>query len=164
MENYIVINGKKAELTEEQLKALGIEIKKDDPFESDYDDYFYIGSDGDVVQDYNCVGCSVSDRRHKVANYCRDRGLLEQRALYETLNRLLWRYSMQHDGDKIDWDDRTTKKSVIYYDSKNGRPQIDWFSCIRYHGCVYFYTKEIAQNAIDEIIIPFMAEHPEFKW
>ncbi len=28
MENYIVINGKKFELTEEQLQALGIEIKK----------------------------------------------------------------------------------------------------------------------------------------
>ena len=28
-ENYIVINGKKAELTEEQLKQLGIEVGKD---------------------------------------------------------------------------------------------------------------------------------------
>ena len=27
-ENYIVINGKKAELTDEQLKQLGIEVNK----------------------------------------------------------------------------------------------------------------------------------------
>ena len=32
MENYIVINGKKAELTEEQLVKLGIKIKKKTPF------------------------------------------------------------------------------------------------------------------------------------
>lgn len=31
--NYIVINGKKAELTEEQLRALGIEKEKNNPFE-----------------------------------------------------------------------------------------------------------------------------------
>lgn len=33
MENYIVINGRKAELTEEQLKALGIETEKKSPFD-----------------------------------------------------------------------------------------------------------------------------------
>lgn len=31
-ENYIVINGKKAELTKEQLKALGIEAEPENPF------------------------------------------------------------------------------------------------------------------------------------
>ena len=33
MTNYICINGQKAELTEEQLKALGIELPKANPFE-----------------------------------------------------------------------------------------------------------------------------------
>ena len=33
MENYIMINGNKAELTEQQLKDLGIEIKKEVTFE-----------------------------------------------------------------------------------------------------------------------------------
>ena len=33
MENYIVINGRKAELTAEQLKALGIETEKKSPFD-----------------------------------------------------------------------------------------------------------------------------------
>lgn len=37
MENYIVINGKKAELTKEQLEALGIEIEKKDPFKLEED-------------------------------------------------------------------------------------------------------------------------------
>ena len=29
---------------------------------------------------------------------------------------------------------------------------------------VYFYSREIAGKAIDEIIKPFMKEHPEFVW
>ena len=41
MKNYICIDGKKAELTEEQLKALGIEIKEDNIFELNYDKAFY---------------------------------------------------------------------------------------------------------------------------
>ena len=32
MTNYICINGKKAELTEEQLKLLGIELPNESPF------------------------------------------------------------------------------------------------------------------------------------
>lgn len=40
MENYIVINGKKAELTEDQLKALNIEIekKRNNPFNNKLED------------------------------------------------------------------------------------------------------------------------------
>lgn len=44
-ENYIVINGKKAELTEEQLKQLGIEPekKRKNPFERvTGEKYYYI--------------------------------------------------------------------------------------------------------------------------
>ena len=33
MENYIVINGKRTELTEEQLKELGLIMEKKSPFE-----------------------------------------------------------------------------------------------------------------------------------
>lgn len=39
-ENYIVINGKKAELTEEQMKALGIEDKSVNPF-AEREQYVY---------------------------------------------------------------------------------------------------------------------------
>ena len=41
MENYIVINGKKAELTEEQLEKLGIEVK-DDCFKRKIGELFFI--------------------------------------------------------------------------------------------------------------------------
>jgi hypothetical protein len=44
MDNYICINGNKVELTEEQIKQLGFEVKKKSPFERVElnNEYFYI--------------------------------------------------------------------------------------------------------------------------
>lgn len=166
MDNYICINGKKAELTEEQMKALGIELPKPSPFErvmnhaNTFYDYYFIGSDGSVCKTYDggyCNGNGTDDLRYRTANYCTDKEIIEQRALYETLTRLLWRYSMEHDGHKIKanncW---TIMHSDGVYEAKNV-----WGHSI---GRVHFYTKEIAEAAIKEIIEPFMKAHPEFKW
>ena len=163
MENYIVINGKKAELTEEQLKALGIETEKKNPFArcQDEEKYYYIEYDGEVLQDteYN----SETDIKcYKVANYCTDKNLLQQRAWHETLNRLLWRYSMEHDGDKIKWNDDQWKY-IIYYDRGCCTFKIDMYRTFNYDS-IWFYTRGIAENAIKEIIEPFMKEHPGFVW
>ena len=35
---------------------------------------------------------------------------------------------------------------------------------MKFNGCIYFYSKSIAQKAIEEIIRPFMKEHPDFIW
>lgn len=163
MDNYIVINGKKAELTEEQLKALGIEVPKSNIFNraKEGEPYYYIVSTGQVsscsedfaVYDTNC---------YNVANYCTNLEVMEQRALHETLSRLLWRFSMEHDGEKIDWKNYSQQKHYIrinsYLECDIG---IDIFS---HMGSVYFYTKDIAEQAIEEIVKPFIAKHPEFKW
>jgi hypothetical protein len=164
MDNYIVINGKKAELTEEQLKALGIVTEKKNPFarQSRKTPIYYISNKGQVelgveVQDFHCNGL------YKAANYCTDRNLLQQRAYRETLSRLLWRYSMEHDGDKIDWKKNDEWKYCIMFENDKNMYCVD---CYRYlnNGCVYFHTNAIAENAIKEIIEPFMKEHPDFVW
>ena len=53
-ENYIVINGKRAELTEEQMKALGIETeeKRKNPFERVGNDnkYYYTIVSNDLLR------------------------------------------------------------------------------------------------------------------
>lgn len=166
MENYICINGKKAELTEEQMKALGIELPK---AKSPFDRvglskaYSCITGTGKVTKTYDLD--DVNDREcYKVGNYCTDASLLEQRALHETLNRLLWRYSMEHDGNIIDWNDLETAKYYIYYDSDKKETRIDFnYSCYKY-GTIHFVTKYIAKAAIKEIVEPFLKEHPEFKF
>ena len=164
MENYIVINGRKAELTEEQLKALGIETEKKSPFSrKNGQEYHIINNDGYiwVAKDLSAI---TDQQRYDIANYCTDKELLQQQAYRETLNRLLWRYSMEHDGNKIDWNDRIRTKFSIRYDFDDKIFTVGAHFNFRQFGTVFFYTKEIAENAIEEIVQPFMGEHPDFKW
>lgn len=164
MENYIVINGKKAELTPEQLKALGIEVKKPNPFArvKEGEHYYYIEYSGKVL-DSKDMNFESDNDCYNIANYCADESLMRQRAYHETLSRLLWRYSMEHDGDKIDWGNSSTNKYYIVYccDIKTFDVRDSQF--INRYGAVYFHTREIAESAIREIINPFMGTHPDFK-
>ena len=162
-ENYIVINGKKAELTPEQLKALGLE-KEINPFErvKKWQSYWFISRFGTVVlEDEECT--TVDNNLYNAANYCTDKEMMQQRALHETLDRLLWRYSMEHGGSEINWSDDTEKK----YQIMHNHHACEWIVAhnIYYQmfGTPYFHTKETAENAIKEIVEPFMAEHPDFK-
>ena len=151
MENYICINGKKAELTEEQMKALGIELPKENPFEErHFHAYYYINSLGkiEIVRDekYN-----VDRSRFEIGNYCNNKPLIEQRALHETLNRLLWRYAIENGGEGN------------YEVCHNGEKFIVQNAVFKYLGQT-FSTYKMAEAAIKEIVEPFMKAHPEFKW
>ena len=161
MENYIVINGKKAELTNEQLEKLGIEIK-DDPFIKRNEVFYYVSSSGQVHGQTEGYGTG-SDSLFNAANYCRDRKIMEHRALHETLNRILWRFSMQNGGDELDWRNEFQNKWVINFNYKDNsffienKPQLRSFD-----PC--FISKEIVECAINEIVKPFMEKHPDFVW
>lgn len=161
MDNYICINGKKAELTEEQLKKLGIELPKASPFErvKENEIFYYIAATGEICTTRESLN-GFDTKCFIAANYCTDKELLKKRVLYETLNRRLWRYSMEHDGDKIDWD-RDREKYYIFYSTDSKK----WLIGSIYHAwdfVVFFYSLEIAENAIKEVIIPFAEENPEF--
>jgi len=165
MEAYIVIDGKRADLTEEQLKALGIEIKGN-PFErTDKGNSYYCINKYGYVQTLTDGGSSdaVDSNVYKVANYCTDKEMMQQRALHETLDRLLWRYSMEHKGNEIDWCDTKTDKYCIYYNHNTESFDMHVRNFRHTIGVPYFHTREIAENAIKEIIEPFMAEHPDFQ-
>ena len=161
MDNYIVINGKKAELTNEQLEKLGIEIK-DDPFIKRNEVFYYVSSSGQVHGQTEGYGTG-SDSLFNAANYCRDRKIMEHRALHETLNRILWRFSMQNGGDELDWRNEFQNKWVINFNYRDNsffienKPQLKSFN-----PC--FISQEIVERAINEIVKPFMKEHPEFVW
>lgn len=162
MENYIVINGKKAELTPEQLKALGIATEKRNPFARELNTgevIYCISECGELGVNYN-ANSTHSDMIYSVANYCTDRNLMQQRAYHEILNRLLWRYSMEHDGDKLDWNCKVQRKYFIIYDNTW---EASWTYNLRSPGRIYFISSRVAENAIKEIIEPFMKEHPDFK-
>ena len=165
MENYIMLNGKKVPLTEEQVAALlggkETECEKVDPFERMMlRRYFYIANNGEVLND--CDNMGITDGgRYNVGNYCSDKEMMNQRALHETLNRLLWRYSEQHGGD-AEWDGENLHYSITI--NAVGEPGSEWFASVRPFGTVYFKDRDTAQAAIDDVVRPFLAEHPEFVW
>lgn len=170
MTNYICINGKKAELTEEQMKALGIEVPKANPFERQpkTKPFYFITNKGKVeygveIKDFHCQGL------YDAANYCTDKAILEQRSLHEILNRLLWRYSMEHKRDTHEKSEagQDVFYSIAHYatDLFNDRDRFCVNAQCRGFGLeVYFDAKEIAEAAIKEIVEPFMKAHPEFKF
>ena len=163
MDNYICINGKKVELTEEQLKQLGIEVPKGNFFERAKlgETYYWISGCGrvDTVHENDD---RFDDMYFLNGNYCTNKSLMEQRALHETLNRLLWRYSMEHDGDKIKWGNRTWFK--VSYDHEDNEFVVECNDIYETLGAVFFCTRETAERAIEEIVKPFLAEHPGFKF
>lgn len=162
-ENYIMLNGKRIDLTDEQIKKIALKVNEKDYFNfNKYQTYYFINSAGAVNSEQHTSNPNIK-LRYNVANYCTDHFLMQQRAYHETLNRLLWRFSMQNDGNKIDWSNDEQRKYYIYYDHSYKTFYIDWLEATQSYE-TYYYTEEIAQRAIDEIIRPFMKEHPDFVW
>lgn len=165
-ENYIVINGKRVELTDEQLKALGIEMKptRKNPFEKVVKGftYYIINRHGDVDA-YTQSDDAVDDTLLKCCNYFNDDSIAQQVALHQLLYRKLLKFAYDNGfEDTAEWDGEnchwlieyvcTTKDFIVHphYDCKSQG--------------VYFSSDEGAKRAGNEVIMPFMKEHPDFVW
>lgn len=162
MDNYIVINGKKAEFTEEQLKKLGIKVEKKNPFDRVDKDNLYYSID---MQSEAC--CMRDDRDNfddsmfKVSNYFNDESFAQQVAWHEELNRKLLKFAYDHKAT-VNWEDETLKYYIAY------RVRTKEFSVGRtiYDKSfdVCFSSHFVATKAINKVVKPFMAEHPDFVW
>lgn len=167
MDNYIVINGAKIPLDDEQINMINATIKpkRQNPFDRVKNDqmYYSIEYDGSVsinIENDNPYG----DKAFETGNYCTDFNLMGVRALHETLGRLLWRFSMENGGDKIQLSDPDSKKWYIYCDPRNPSRFNTTYTFRAIHvGETYFLTKELADRAIHEIIWPFIEAHPGYK-
>ncbi len=164
--NKIIIDGKEHEISAELAEKIKAEVaaqeKAKNPFERCVDDryryYYFIDTCGEVSSLID-TRSRTDDAFYSAGNYCRDKGLMEQRALHETLNRLLWRYSETHGGDNP-WDG--SEHYYIY--NSSGSFYVDYNDAHQVEGVVYFKWEYIAVNAITEVVKPFMAAHPEFVW
>lgn len=169
MDNYICIDGVKFLLNDSQISELRAilekrETKKNPLFErqSHGDEYYYINTSGEL-SNASEVGDSFDLVRYNNANYCANEELLKQRVLEEILARRLWRYSMEHDGDKIDWSNSQQDKFAIFYDATNGSFYITNNVGCQIISTAYFVNRETTINAIKEVVEPFMKEYPGFK-
>ena len=164
-ECYLEIDGKRTKLTDEQLKALGLyEEPKNSPFDRvEKEKSYYLIDNCGCVESMRDYYWDSDNTRHDIANYCTNREIMQQRAWHETLNRLLWRFSMENDVDQICWN-KSEFKYIIYFDELYKRFVVSDNKHMHFEGSIYFYTKEIAEKAIKEVVEPFIEGHPDFIW
>lgn len=165
MDNYIVINGKKAELTEEQLKQLGInvEVNKETPFTRRPDTLYWAISAMNIIASKRECNDDFDNSVYDNVNYFNDYEFAQQVALHQLLYRKLLKYAYENDAIVNNW----TGSSEKYFISKSidtNTFYVDWNLAVK-HGCVvYFTSKEVTEQAIKDVVKPFMEEHPEFVW
>ncbi len=164
-DNYAMINGKRVELTDEQVKALGVEVRKN-PFERLKNDmtgcYYYITEFGDVTfsyEDYN----SGNEKQYKTVNYFNDEVFAEQVALHQLLYRKLLKFAYDNGcEDTAEWNGENKHYHVYYsYVHKTFKIELNYEG---HHPGVYFSSRDGALQAIKEVVEPFMKEHPDFVW
>ena len=166
-ENYIVINGKKSELTEEQLKALGIKVetKRKNPFKDvdRFEDYYFIDRNNEVRASMK-TDSSVDNQMYTSANYFSDKAFAEQVALHQLLYRKLLKFTYDNEcADNQIWGGNGLEHWYIGYDFTECIFCVSWISTYK-NNDVYFSTKEGAERAIKEVVEPFIKEHPDFVW
>lgn len=163
-ENYIVINGKKIELTEEQLKQLGIETKPN-PFGRTNDpcgEYFYTNAFGSVSVGSEEYSCAWKNLRN-AANYFNDKQFANQVALHQMLYRKLLKFAYDNGiEDTSEWDGCNQHWAIRYNGTLN-KFIAHYQRGYKAQG-VYFSSEKGVEQAIAEVVEPFMKEHPEFVW
>lgn len=168
--NKIIIDGKEYELSAELVEKIKAEVAAQEKAEAERlaeqgpfarvkrKPYFLINGVG-KVSTLAEGATNTDDELYSIANYCHDRGMMEQRALHETLNRLLWRYSETHKEPKT-----SSLQYHLYIRREDG--EVSFYSCdgrtVPIDGT--FCSRATAEAAIDEVVKPFMAAHPEFVW
>ena len=134
--------------------------EKRNPFErvGDGKSFYFISGNGDVMTFKETSSC-LAAKYYDCANYCTDAELLRRRALYEKLERCLWRFSMENGGSG-EW--------YICFD----RSKRTWgVNCLEKGGWVSFgptfKSYKVALEATEKVIEPLMrgiAEEEIFAW
>lgn len=165
--NKIIIDGKEYELSAELVKKIKTEVaaqeKAENPFERKTNKRYYYIDSCDCIYSFVDDEGTTSKTLYSAGNYCRDKSIMEKRAMHEMLNRLLWRYSEMHGGDSNPWP--CGEHWFIYCNTANGNEMmVSANDSHKKQGTIYFKDRVIAKAAIEEVVKPFLAAHPEFVW
>lgn len=118
------------------------------------EEFFTIDDTGSVDREI-WADTQYDNERKEVANVCSDFRLMLQRAYTEKLSRLLWRFAHEHGGVGT-W---------YFYIDNNGNFDVEE---VDQPGVLFltpsFASKEVAENAIQEVVEPFCKENPKFIW
>ena len=164
--NYAVINGKRVELTDEQVKAISTEIveMKTNPFNRmGLGSYYYVPIYDGTARTFTEDNGITDTFMHLNGNYFNDKSFAQQVALHQLLYRKLLKFAWDNGfEDTQEWDYHNHHYTV-YYDKESNCFCIDDRYVSKYFG-VYFATQEGASRAIEEVVEPFMKENSEFEW
>ena len=163
----LTIDGKEIQLTEEQLKILGIdpEKKRKNPFEEPRfsQDYYFTNECGIGKYFYYDKNDYDYGKLRNVANVFTNKHFAEQVAFHQLLCRQLLKFAYDNEcEDTAEWDG-VNPHWCIYYDNSRKKFDTTWQDLVQYSH-VYFSTKEGAERAIKKVVEPFMKESPDFVW
>lgn len=139
------------------LKSKSLAEEKRNPFKrvSEEKSFYFIDSNGDVMTNKDNSLC-FTEKCYNCANYCTDAELLTRRALYEKLERCLWRFSMENGGSG-DFYPILHKSTRIWNVAST---PVQRFG-------PSFKTREACQRAIEEVIklmLDGITEEEIFSW
>lgn len=166
MKNYIVLNGKKIVLNDEQAKALTEQFGpptfnpcKRQPLD---ETYYYI-NDGLVEEgtdEYTLTDMNL----YQQGNYFTDRDFAEHVMLGHELHFLLLQYAYNHDSiDDRPWNGENCHYYIGYRENEDSIAT-GYNIWSEQPNTVYFKTEKSAQYAIDDIVKPFMTDHPNYTF
>lgn len=160
----LTIDGKEVQLTNEQLKMLRIIEKEKHPFERSYYgcDYFCI-SDIGTVECYCDNKDKYAEAFFKAVNYFSTQPFAHQVALHQLLYRKLLKYSYDNEFEDEEWNGSNMHAYIIYNFTRKDY-DVRWTRDEKEPGTVYFKSPTRATAAINEVVMPFVKEHPEFVW
>lgn len=157
-DNYIVINGKRAELTKEQMEQLGIEIKENKRWRAS-SGYGYWFVNADNLADWAQEGYDAyDDFRYYSHNYFQTREEAEIYARVLETEMLLKKYADEHNGEFGYFKCCITKRQYE-------EPSV---ICVLIDRCsgrnIWFSTEKIALDAIKEIGEERIKEYLTYEW
>lgn len=159
-ENYIVINGKRAELTKEQMKQLRIEVKENKRWRAnDRYEYWFVEDSGHLRGTVE-ANCYCDDFRYYSHNYFRTEEEAEIYARVLETEMLLKRYADEHNGK---FGDCKYELYIDKIDSDSVLVGLVWGSYI-FSRTVWFSSENVALEAISEIGKDRILEYLAYEW
>ena len=159
----LTVDGKEVQLTDEQLKLLGFGVRQN-PFNRVVTGgvYYNINEYGKVVS--YIENTDYTDQYlYDQVNYFNDEALAQQVALHQLLYRKLLKYAYDNEFEDEEWNG-TKMHAYIIYNFTRKDYDIRWTRNEKEPGTVYFKTPMMATAALNEVVMPFVKEHPDFVW
>lgn len=149
---------------EKQLAALKIEIEKENKRwrSKDGDTYWLVGSNGETTCSYE-YHRDTDNFRYDTHNYFKSEEEAQKYANVLETEKQLKKFAEEH-SDVIDWNNINQEKWCLYYNYKYYRVDIGnpcWSKDAR---TIFFSSKEIAEQAINEIGEEKITEYLTYEW